>query len=167
MAEESKKGFLHKIQEFIATGFFIGYIPFAPGTFGTLIGVAIYIFLSPVPVVYYPLILLLLVGAVPLSDYAEKHVFKVKDSPHIVIDEVVGFLITMISFHFTPDLSGIKYLVFGFGFFRLFDIWKPYPIKKSQKLEGGLGIVIDDVLAGVYANLFMQFIRLLDRYTGF
>jgi phosphatidylglycerophosphatase A len=95
-----------------------------------------------------------------VSDYAEKHIFKIKDAPHIVIDETVGFLIAMTSFTFDRSLESIKYLVIGFILFRAFDIFKPYPIKDSQKIEGGFGIVIDDFLAAVYTNLFLQFLRI-------
>lgn len=165
--EPERNSFSHKLKEFVATGFFTGYIPFMPGTFGTLLGVLIYVFLSPIAIAYYIAIPVLMITAIPIADYAEKHIFKEKDSSHIVIDEVVGYLIGMISFQFTMNAEGVKYLVIGFILFRVFDIWKPYPIKHSQKLEGGLGIVIDDVLAGIYTNLFLQFLRLVGKTMPF
>jgi len=150
-----------KIKEMVATSFFVGYSPFMPGTMGTLVGVALYIFLSTFTIYFYILVIaVLLVIAVWVSDYAEKHIFKIKDAPHIVIDETVGFLIAMTSFTFDRSLESIKYLVIGFILFRAFDIFKPYPIRDSQKIEGGFGIVIDDFLAAVYTNLFLQFLRI-------
>ena len=152
--------FLKKIKEFIVTGFFTGYIPFMPGTFGTLVGVVIYILFSQFNLFYYIFIGFLLTISIPLTDYAEKHIFKEKDPQRIVLDEVVGYLIAMVSFRFDGSLDSIRYMVIGFILFRVFDIWKPYPIKASQKLNGGLAVVIDDVLAAVYTNLFLQFLRI-------
>jgi phosphatidylglycerophosphatase A len=154
-----------KLKEMVATSLFVGYVPFIPGTMGTLVGTAIYIFLSPLIVFYYIAIAVLLVVAVWVSDYAEKHIFKIKDAPHIVIDETVGFLIAMISFPFDRSLTSIKFVVIGFILFRAFDILKPYPIRDSQKLEGGFGVVIDDVLAAVYTNLFLQFLRIMPFFS--
>ncbi len=159
--------FGHKIGEFLVTGFFTGYFPFFPGTIGALVGVAIYMLLSPYVLFYYLSLPLLVIAAVALSDYAEKHIFKEKGSPHIVIDEIVGFMITMISFPFDGSIESYKYLVIGFILFRLFDIWKPYPIAHTKKLEGGVGIVLGDILAAVYANLFLQFIRINPRFFPF
>jgi phosphatidylglycerophosphatase A len=150
-----------KIKEFIVTGFFTGYIPFMPGVFGTLIGVVIYVFVSPHPVFYYILLIALIIIAIPLSDYAERVMFKEKNCKYIVIDEIVGYLVAMVSFHFDGGIDSIRYMVIGFLLFRLFDVWKPYIIRKSMKLEGGIGIVFDDILAGVVTNLFLQFLRLI------
>jgi len=149
------------LKKMLATGFFLGYIPFIPGTMGTLLGVVIYIFLSPYSLFYYIGIGVLIFIAIWVSDYAETHIFKIKDAPHIVIDEILGFLIAMVSFPFDGSLESIKYLVIGFILFRVFDIFKPYPIKETQKLEGGIGIVADDIMAAIYTNFFLQFLRLL------
>ncbi len=157
----------HKISEFLVTGFFTGYFPFIPGTFGALIGVVIYIFTSNIPWLYYSLVPLLLIGSVALSDYALKHIFKDKYSPHIVVDEIVGYLVTMISFPFDGSLESYKYMIMGFLLFRLFDIWKPYPIKKTLNMDGGMGIVLGDVLAAIYANLFLQFLRINPQFFPF
>lgn len=162
-----KEKIIKKLKEFVVTGFFIGYIPFMPGTFGTLLGVGIFILVSPIPAIYYSLIVALLVISIPLSDYAEKHIFKQKNSPHIVIDEILGYLVAMVSFSFDGSLESIKYIVIGFGLFRLFDIWKPYPIRKSLHLEHGLGVVVPDILAAIYTNLFLQFLRVVSPYLHF
>jgi phosphatidylglycerophosphatase A len=159
------KSIAKKLKEMVATSFFVGYIPFMPGTMGTLVGAALYIFMSAFALYYYISIAVLLVVAVWVSDFAEKHIFKIKDAPHIVIDETVGFLIAMTSFPFDRSLESIKYLVIGFILFRAFDILKPYPIKDSQKIEGGFGVVIDDVLAAVYTNLFLQFLRIFHFFA--
>ena len=152
--------FKKRISELVVTGFFTGYVPWMPGTLGTLIGVVLYILLSPHAVLFYLFIPLMIILSVPLSGYAEKHIFKEKASQHIVVDEILGYLVTMVTFSFDGSLESWKYLTMGFILFRVFDIWKPYPIKKSRNLEGGVGIVMDDILAAVYANLFLQFLRL-------
>ncbi len=146
--------------EFLASGFFSGYLPKAPGTFGTLAGVLIYALVSPYLFPYIAVVIILTVASVPVSTYAEKHIYHEKDSPHIVIDEMVGYFVTMLTFRFTPNLDGVRYLVMGFIFFRIFDIWKPTPIRQIQDLKGGWGVVLDDVLAGIFANLFLQLLRL-------
>ncbi len=151
--------FNKKLNELIATVFFTGYSPFMPGTVGTLAGVIIYVLFSRFFPIYNIALILLIIISVRVSDYAEKNIFKSKDSSHIVIDEVIGYLISMISFEFSGSVESIKFMVVGFILFRIFDIWKPYPIKQSQKLEGGLGVVIDDLMAGIYTNLLLQFLR--------
>ncbi len=153
------KNIIRCFNEILSTAFFTGYIPFIPGTFGTLVGVLLFILFSRYAPVYYIALLLFIILAVKVSDYAEKEIFRIKDTPSIVIDEVAGYLITMISFEFNGTIESVKFIIIGFILFRIFDIWKPYPIRQSQKLEGGLGIVIDDILAGIYANLFLQFLR--------
>ena len=154
-----KKGLTYRLQELFATGFYSGYIPVMPGTFGTLAGCAIYIALSRFVPYYYLLVALFFILSVTAADFAERNIFKIKDAPAIVIDEIVGFFITMLSFRFDGTYSSFLYLSIGFLLFRFFDIAKPFPIKGSQKLKGGLGVVIDDVIAGLYANLVLQIIR--------
>lgn len=151
---------------FLASGFFSGYLPKAPGTFGTLVGMFIYLLVSPYLIPYIAVVIFFVLISVPISTYAETHIFKEKDSPHIVIDEMVGYFVTMLSFRFTPDLNGIRYAILGFILFRIFDILKPTPIRQIQNLKGGWGVVMDDVLAGVFANLFLQFFRLNPLHLG-
>lgn len=159
-----KEKFLEKlmtgIKEFLVTGFFTGYIPFLPGTFGTLIGVAIYVMVSQYFVAYYIILVVLIVTAVPLSGFAEKKIFNKKNSPHIVIDEIAGFMLAMTTFPFWyGSFESLRYLVIGFVLFRLFDAWKLYPARHFDKLKGGYRIVADDLLAAIYTNLFLQFLR--------
>ncbi|MCF8001580.1 MAG: phosphatidylglycerophosphatase A [Halanaerobiales bacterium] len=143
-----------KITELIASCFYIGYIPGAPGTYGSLFALLI---ISQFNIITHNigLIFFIVIGLI-FSTLMEKHTGK-KDDQRIVIDEFVGMLIT---FYFVePRFS---YLVIGFILFRLYDIYKPYPIKKIQKLSSGWGIMLDDILAGVYARIVLQIIIFLE-----
>jgi len=144
----------------LATGFFLGYIPWASGTFSSILGVIIWIFFSR-SFFYYIILFIFLVSGIFLSDYAEKMIFYEKDSSRIVIDEIAGMLVTFTTFEFTFTAQGILYLIIGFILFRFFDIVKPFRIKDLQTLEGGVGIMIDDLVSGVLANLILQIIRLM------
>jgi len=137
-----------------ALGFGLGAVPFAPGTFGTLLGVPLYLLLAQLPLAGYlaALTVLFLAGVVVCRVTARA--LGVHDHPAIVFDEVVGFLVTM-----TLAPSGAWAIATGFALFRLFDIWKPWPIRGiDRRVHGGLGIMLDDVLAGVYALLILQLI---------
>ena len=144
---------------FIATGFGVGYSPIAPGTLGTLIAIPIYYFLSGIP---SPLYEITLIGFFFLSVWISENAeifFEKKDDQRIVIDEIVGFLITML---WVPKT--LPFIIMGFFLFRFFDILKPFPIRRMErKLKGGFGVVLDDVAAGVYANIVLQFIYLIAR----
>jgi len=136
----------------IATGFGVGYSPVAPGTLGTLVAIPIYYFLSEIP---SPLYEITLVGffflSVWISENAERY-FGKKDDQRIVIDEIMGFLITML---WVPKT--VPFIIIGFFLFRFFDILKPFPIRRLEKrLKGGYGVVLDDVVAGVYANIILH-----------
>lgn len=144
------------VVKFLATGGLVGYLPFARGTFGTLIGVAIFILLSSYTVVFYALIVILTIIAFPISNYAEKEIFKSKDSNYIVIDEVVGYLISTVGFTFSFSPHGITILILTFIIFRIFDIFKPYPIVHIQSLGEGAGVVLDDIFAGVMTNILVR-----------
>jgi phosphatidylglycerophosphatase A len=136
----------------LATGFYSGYIPIAPGTFGTVVAVPLCYVLS----VLGPLEGIVFVGAflgvaVWISGEAEK-IFNKKDSGLIVIDEMAGFLVTLYGIPLT-----VTTLAAGFLLFRLMDIAKPFPIRRLETaLPGGWGVVGDDVLAGVYANVVLR-----------
>lgn len=136
---------------FLATGFGVGTVPVAPGTVGTLLAVPIYLLLSTANLLLYLeiLVVLLVVGLVVCHTASA---ILGDDHPAIVWDEIVGFLITMVA---AP--AHWVWLVAGFLLFRLFDIWKPFPIRQVQdRLHGGPGTMFDDVLAGVYAWLCLQ-----------
>jgi phosphatidylglycerophosphatase A len=141
----------------LAFGFGSGLAPKAPGTFGTLLAVPLYILLSQLSLLPYILVVVIAfaVGIYLCGRTATD--LGVHDHPGIVWDEFVGFWITMIA---AP--AGWLWVFIGFILFRLFDIWKPWPIRFFDKnVESGLGIMIDDVLAGIYALMVLQLIALL------
>ncbi len=135
-----------------ATGFGVGYSPIAPGTLGTLIAIPVYYFLSEIP---SPLYEITLIGFFFLSVWIAENAetfFGKKDDPRIVIDEVIGFLITML---WIPKTT--RFIIIGFFLSRFFDILKPFPIRRlERRLKGGFGVVLDDVMAGVYANIVLH-----------
>lgn len=136
----------------LAFGFGSGLAPKAPGTFGTLMAIPLYLLLSELPLMAYAVIVIVafIIGIYLCGKTADD--LGVHDHPGIVWDEFVGFWITMFA---AP--VGLIWLVIGFALFRLFDIWKPWPIKLFDKnMETGLGIMIDDVLAGIYALVLLQ-----------
>lgn len=141
---------------FAAFGFGAGAIKIAPGTFGTVAAIPLYILLQDLPLLMYISITaaLFLLG-VWLCQITTRDL-GVHDHSGIVWDEIVGYLITMIA---AP--AGGLWIVLGFILFRLFDIWKPWPINLlDQHVKGGFGVMIDDVMAGIYAWLVMQAIYL-------
>jgi len=137
---------------FIATGCYVGKIPFAPGTFGTIFGLIFCYLLSLIHlksgVIISICIFLPLVAWI--SSKGEK-ILKTKDPGEIVIDEIAGIIITLALLPFNT-----KIVLSGFLLFRLFDILKPFPIKKVEIMfSGGWGILLDDVIAGIYARLIL------------
>ncbi len=141
------------------TTFGVGYIPGAPGTYGSAVGVAVWWAASPLILFYIPqgwrsaavgvlLTAFCLVG-IAAADRAIAF-FGNADPSEAVVDEVMGQLIT---FAFVPFAVSWPVVLAGFLLFRLFDIWKPFPIDTMQDLEGGLGVCIDDIVAGVYAGI--------------
>ncbi len=134
-----------------ATFFFLGYSPIAPGTVGTIGAVFLFLLVMFVPQIYYLIFVSIFTAFSIFVSNKCLTFYDNKDPGEVVIDEVCGFLFTMI---FIP-FSWIN-IIMGFILFRIFDIIKPYPIKKIENLKGGYGIVLDDVLAGLYANIIMQ-----------
>jgi phosphatidylglycerophosphatase A len=141
-----------KLIHFCATGFGAGLIPFAPGTMGTLIAIPFYLLIYKLPLIFYAILLILsFTIGIWLCKEASKSLIT-HDHPSIVWDEMVGFWLTM----FAIPFSGLNILL-GFLAFRLFDIQKPWPISWVDKnIKNGLGIMLDDVLAAIYANLILQ-----------
>jgi phosphatidylglycerophosphatase A len=134
----------------IATAGGAGFAPKAPGTAGSIVGVLIYLLIEALRIgAYYPrvIIFFLIVGI-----WASSRVENLwgRDSSRIVIDEVVGQMITFGIAAGRYQLSAVQ-IALGFGLFRLFDIVKPFPIRRLERLKGGLGVVADDVGAGIYA----------------
>jgi len=139
---------------FLAFGFGSGLAPKAPGTFGTLASIPLYYYLSQLDFNFYLISCLIIsVVGIFICGYTAKKL-KIHDHPGIVWDEFAGFFITMI---------GVKFswlnVVIGFILFRLFDILKPWPISwLDKKISGGLGIMVDDILAGIFAMFCLHFI---------
>jgi phosphatidylglycerophosphatase A len=135
----------------IATIGFLGYIPFAPGTIGSLLALGIFLLMD------FPLsahLVLIIAGALlgtHAATTAEK-VLKEKDSKKIIIDEFIGFYVAVL---FLPKSAGVA--IAAFILFRFFDILKPLLISKLERtLSNGCGVMADDILAGVYANMVLQ-----------
>ncbi|OQX90152.1 MAG: hypothetical protein B6D57_04645 [Candidatus Coatesbacteria bacterium 4484_99] len=140
-----------KIYRVFASWFYIGKIPFAPGTFGSASAIPLYILTGEHKFIFIPVVVILFTISIPVSSYIERRLNR-KDPSVIVIDEVVGQLVA-ISFFSGLDMLSV---LLSFILFRFFDIIKPPPASLSQSLEGGWGIVIDDIIAGVYANLTLR-----------
>lgn len=137
---------------FIAFGFGSGLLPVAPGTWGTLAAIPIYLLLFGCHwFVYLTITLLAFILGVWVSDKVTRDL-GIHDYKGIVWDEVVGFLLTM--FMAPP---GLIWIILGFILFRIFDIWKPQPIRLiDKKIKGGFGIMLDDVLAAIPAWIILQ-----------
>jgi phosphatidylglycerophosphatase A len=136
----------------IATAGFAGRVPFAPGTFGSLIGLPVYYVMSvfPLPVVFAGLIGFI-TFACWVAGEAEKTLGD-KDPGCIVIDEIAGMAVTFFALDFSWAVA-----IAGFALFRFFDVLKPFPIRYLEKrYGGGFGVVIDDVAAGVISNLVLR-----------
>lgn len=139
----------------ISSFLYLGYSPVAPGTVGTLGAVILFYLISGFSsLFYFFFIIALIILGVWVSEIARMRLGG-SDPSSIVIDEVCGFLVTMFMIH--PTMINT---VIGFLLFRFFDILKPPPIRRLETLSGGVGIVADDVLAGIYANVLLQiFVR--------
>jgi len=136
-----------------AIGFGSGLASKAPGTAGTLVAVPIYLLLNQLVLwQYLAIVLVMFVAGIWICDVAAKGM-GVHDDPSIVWDEIVGYLITM-----TASPPGWIWVIAGFVLFRLFDIFKPWPIRQIDKaVTGGTGIMLDDVVAAVFALVVMHF----------
>ena len=146
---------------FIATGLGLGYLPKAPGTWGSLLGVALALAAS-LSLSFLPLLIALILVVAAAGVWAagrvSVHLGK-KDPQMVVIDEVAGQLIAFLAIAGVSGPVHWKYLLTGFLLFRLFDIWKPFPIRRAESLPGGLGIMADDWLAGIYATVILALAR--------
>jgi phosphatidylglycerophosphatase A len=141
----------------VATGLLVGYFPIAPGTAGTaLAGVLYWAFrLDRWPVGGGCILLFFLLGAWSAT-VVERGLGRGPDPPQVVVDEMVGYWIAM----FALPRSWVLAIV-GFLIFRIFDIVKPFPVRRSEKLPSGWGIMADDAIAGIYTNLLLRLMLLL------
>jgi phosphatidylglycerophosphatase A len=161
----------------IATAGYVGYVPFAPGTWGSLVGVLLYWLLlrhtslsAPslvhphgitwaVPFGFVVAELLLFLSAIGIWAAEKMSVeSRLKDPQFVVVDEVSG---QMLTFLLALAPANWKYLLLGFILFRAFDIWKPFPARQAESLPGGWGIMADDWVAGVYAAFGLWIARSL------
>ena len=192
----------------IATAFGVGYIPKAPGTFGSLVGIAVAILTNPVSLIVIiglifldgsglgidmpmfrghtapalllipSLVALVTVGFLGVWSSSSTATYAgLKDPQHVVVDEVSGMHLTLVlaimpvglptgllpadeatvfGLYSAFSLLNWKYLLLGFILFRVFDIWKPWPIRRLEKLPGGWGIMADDWMAGIYAAILLR-----------
>jgi len=136
-----------RLHHWIAFGFGSGLAPWAPGTFGTLAAVPLYWLLQPLSLAAYLALLLVFSGIGVWACGRTARELGSKDPSAIVWDEVVGYLLAM-----TGSPGGWPWAVAGFVVFRLFDIWKPWPVRVlDQRVTGGLGSILDDLAAGAMA----------------
>lgn len=149
---------IDRIAYLLATGFGAGLMPKAPGTFGALESVAVFSLMFALHL-SGQLNLILLIAFSLLSYvvgvWAASRVCKLMnndDPKQVVIDEINGQFIAFLPLAFHPSILGI---IIAFAFFRLFDIFKPYPIRKLEQMHGGFGVMSDDTLAGVYAAVLV------------
>jgi len=148
---------MRRLAILLATWGGVGFAPFAQGTMGTLAAVPIFFMLSLLP---WWLYILCVLGIGILACWAAEEaerIFREKDPHCVVIDEAVGFFITMTALPVTW-----AYLIAGFCLFRIFDILKPPPIRFVERtVKGGYGVVLDDVLAGIYAGIMLRLLALV------
>jgi phosphatidylglycerophosphatase A len=153
---------LHKVFSnpslFLATGFGIGLIPIAPGTYGSILGVVLFLALAHLylPIFWLSLIILILYFFSYLAVQSALRIIKKPDPGVIVIDEVLGMMLVMMTI--PPDL---KWSLLAFIMFRMFDILKPWPINQvDSKLKNALGVMLDDCIAAAYAGIVIIVIKI-------
>jgi len=149
---------LRALAIFISTGAFAGYTPLAPGTAGSILGLLLVRFaIASVwrysPTGFLMLFAVVFVIACTVADYAER-IFAEVDSSAIVLDEILGMIATMFA-----NPTGWTWLIGGFALFRLFDIIKPWPASRFDRMRGGAGVMLDDLAAAFYANVTLQVLR--------
>ena len=140
-----------KIAIFIAQGAYSGRAPIAPGTAGTSVGVLLYLLIKDLGPIGYVAVC---AAVIAIGTWAAGRVdlmLGTKDNSTIVIDEIAGFFIALF---FIPFSWGN--VVAGFLFFRAFDIVKPWPLRRFERISGGPGVMLDDLGAGVYTNIVLQ-----------
>lgn len=139
---------------FLAFGFGSGLSPKAPGTMGTLVAIPLFYLMSELTLISYTILLIFITIISFYIAGKSAELLGIHDHGGIVIDEICGYLVTMIMAPVTWQA-----VILGFILFRFFDIFKPWPIKFfDQHISGGIGIVVDDLMAGIYALLSLQLI---------
>ena len=140
----------------LASGLGAGFSPFAPGTVGTMVAIPMELLFSSIfSPVYELTILTFFFFSSWIAEKAQNH-WQKRDDQRIVIDEIMGYFLTML---WIPKT--LLFISVGFLLFRLLDIVKPFPCRPLEKVRGGFGVVLDDVFAGIYANIALQILRIL------
>ena len=139
----------------LATALGAGYAPVAPGTWGSAVGLLLWFALPSTPWIQALVIVAVVAAGVWSGGVAERH-FGRSDPGQVVIDEVAGMLVTLFL-----NPVGWRGAIAGFLLFRAADVLKPFPARRLERLHGGLGIMADDVMAGIYANLALRVILAL------
>ena len=148
---------MNQLITFFATGCYAGKLPLAPGTWGTGVGVLLFLLLSSLSPLAYSVTVVACIFFAAWAATAAQRIFEKQDPPQVVIDEIAGFLVTM-AFH-EPRW---QLIVAGFLLFRLFDITKPFPCRWfERRFTSGWGVVLDDVMAGMYANVGLWVVGLV------
>lgn len=140
-----------KIIKMLSTWFYVGNLPVAPGTAASAVGVVIAIICSSSMALYIFITLIVTILGFMVSGKMEA-ILGQKDPGCIVIDEVAGVMIAFFLLPLTPVV-----IITAFFLFRAFDMFKIYPVNKFEQLEGSTGVMMDDVIAGLYTNIVMQF----------
>ena len=148
---------MRSVALFIATGGYSGYVPVAPGTAGSAVGLALYALVRVMggSVLELLVLLLVVVTGIWAATVGERH-FQQTDPGAVVIDEVAGMLVTLLWIPVTWQGALV-----GFVMFRLFDIVKPFPARSAERLPGGWGVMTDDLVAGAYAHLTVRLFGLV------
>ena len=148
-----------KIKELLFTVFYAGYSPVAPGTMGTLVAMILYIIVNLVfsgidpmklHVSNFIFLIIIIYPSIKLAGSAEKF-YNTKDPQHVVIDEALGYWTGVLFIPFS-----FSYAIIAFILFRFFDITKPFPARYFESLHGGFGIIMDDIIAGIYTLVCMH-----------
>ncbi len=146
---------MRSLTKLIASVCFIGYLPLIPGTFASIAGALFFLFFNGNPVIYLSALFTSVLLGFIFSGKAEK-LYQEKDPGKVVIDELSGMLLSYLLIPFS-----VKNLILGFALFRIFDITKPFPCRRLEKLEGSAGIMLDDLIAAVYSNIILHIFNIL------
>jgi phosphatidylglycerophosphatase A len=142
----------------LSTFFYVGYLPFIPGTYASIAGIFLYYLVKDNLYLHILSTFILIFLGFLVSGKAEK-IFNRKDARYIVIDEVAGMLLSLIFVSYN-----VKLLIIAFFLFRIFDALKPYPAARIQNLKGSLGVMGDDIVAALYTNIIIQLVL---RFASF
>ena len=144
-----------KFSYLFASVFYVGKLPLAPGTWGSVIALLVwYLIISYISSITLIVLILVIFGFGVYTSSSVENSINESDPSFIVVDEWIGQWIALLFLE-----QSVIWGAIAFGLFRLFDIWKPYPIRKLDELHGGWGIMLDDVLAGIYALVLVSIIR--------